>query len=177
VDLWVDTGRFVPKCWYVPTNPHGVTVHKTKIDIITTMRTSKLMKITCAEFFHFHRKYWTHNWRVKIPGLNQIHEETNRIMGKFKCTQLMQEIIKTNYDAKSGYETTLRHLEVNYSECHVVQEFTSYQTASWGREDGNIWLYGQQTSSVRLMALNRFYDTSYACKSRFQSLTAKNVFQ
>jgi hypothetical protein len=33
-----------PKHWYLPTNPHGITTHKTNTDIFTAMRTSNLIK-------------------------------------------------------------------------------------------------------------------------------------
>jgi hypothetical protein len=38
-----DGGSILPKRWYLPTSPHGVTTQKTKIDIFTSVRNSNFM--------------------------------------------------------------------------------------------------------------------------------------
>jgi hypothetical protein len=39
--------EYVPqKQWYLPTSPHGITTQKTNINILNTMRTSNLIKLS-----------------------------------------------------------------------------------------------------------------------------------
>jgi hypothetical protein len=44
---------FLPKRWYIPSNPHGVTNKKTNIGVFTTVRTSKSHMMYCTNSFKY----------------------------------------------------------------------------------------------------------------------------